>query len=189
MGLKFNKDQFGKLNGKSARWVGKLITEQDFPVESGGGKGSPLVIDSEEGINWLIREAVAKAVGMREGEGDEDDEFREGTKAYEEYHTAKAKRIQEQIKAKKAQGNSIELEELKPILFEIANIFGQQADALGGRLASELASESDPAIIKSRILEESRRIRGQTAERLHAFCTEYRGDSSTDSISTATESS
>ena len=100
-----------------------------------------------------------------------------------------AKRIQEEIKAKKAQGLSIDLEDLKPVLFEVANIFGQQADALGGRIASEFASINDPAIIKARMLEESRRIRAQIAERLIAFIAGYRGHVSGDSDSAATEGS
>lgn len=183
MGLKFNKAQFAKLIGKSPRWITKLISEEAMPVESGGGKGRELIIDSEEAINWMIREAVAKEFGLREG----DDTPTAGSKSEEDLLLTRAKRIQEQIKADKALGNSIDLDELKPILFEIANIFGQQADALGGRLASEFASLNDPAIIKQRMLEESRRIRGQTADRLNAYVNGYRGDNSGDSDSATTE--
>jgi phage terminase Nu1 subunit (DNA packaging protein) len=185
MGLKFNKATFAQLIGKSPRWVTKLITEEGMPVESGGGKGVELVIDSEEAINWLIREALAKELGMREG----DDTPASGSKSEEELLLTKAKRIQEEIKAKKAQGLSIDLEDLKPVLFEVANIFGQQADALGGRIASEFASINDPAIIKARMLEESRRIRAQTAERLINFIAGYRGYVSGDSDSATTEGS
>ena len=189
MGLSFNKAEFARLIGKSPRWITKLITEEGLPVESGGGKGKAVIIDSDVGINWLIKEAVAKAVGMREGDEDEAGELREGTKAYEDYHLQKAKRIQEQVKAKQAEQTSIELEDLKPILFEIANIYGQQLDSIGGRVATEFSSINDPAIIKSRMLEESRRIRGQTADRIIAFCTEYRGNVSADSECTTAEGS
>lgn len=185
MGLKFNKATFAQLIGKSPRWVTKLITEEGMPVESGGGKGVELVIDSEEAIAWLIREALAKELGMRDG----DDAPVSGSKSEEELLLIKAKRIQEEIKAKKAQGLSIDLEELKPVLFEVANIFGQQSDALGGRIASEFASINDPAIIKARMLEESRRIRAQTAERIYKFIAEYRGYDSGDSDSATTEGS
>lgn len=183
MGLKFNKANFAQLIGKSPRWITKLISEEGMPVESGGGKGKELTIDSEEAISWLIREAVAKECGLREG----DETPAEGSKSDEELKKLRAQRIQEEIKAKKAQGLSIDLEDLKPVLFEIANIFGQQADALGGRVASEFASLNDPAIIKARMLEESRRIRAQTADRLYKFIAEYRGNYSGDSDSESTE--
>jgi len=185
MGLKFNKAQFANLIGKSPRWITKLISEEGMPVESGGGKGKELIIDSEEAINWLIREAVAKEAGLREG----DETPGAGTKSEEELLLTRAKRIQEEIKAKKAQGESIDLEDLKPVLFEVANIYGQQSDAMAGRLASELASIDDPAIIKARILEESRRIRSLTADRLINFADGYRPNIGGDSESVATESS
>ena len=183
MGMKFNKDQFGQLIGKSSRWIGKLISDEGLPIESGGGKGKALVIDSEAAIQWLIDDAVAKAIGN----SDDETNFKEGTLAYENYHTAKAKRIQEQVKAAKDKKASIELEELKPVIFEIANIFGQQCDALGGRLSSQLASENDPAIIKSKLLEESRRIRAQTAERILTFVDGYASSDSGYSESAAAE--
>lgn len=184
MGLKFNKAEFAKLIGKSPRWVTKLISEDGLPIESGGGKGRELVIDSEEAINWLVREAVAKELGEGEGELPA-----EGSKSDEELRKLRAQRIQEEVKAKKAQVLNIDIEDLKPVLFEIANIFGQQADALGGRVASEFSSINDPAIIKSRMLEESRRVRAQTAERIFTFVAEYRGDSRPDSSGPAPESS
>lgn len=182
MGLKFNKAQFANLIGKSPRWITKLISEEGMPVESGGGKGKELIIDSEDAINWLIREEVAKQAGLREG----DETPGAGTKGEEELLLTRAKRIQEEAKAKKVQGESIDLEDLKPVLFEIANIFGQQSDALGGRLASELASIDDPAIIKSRILEETRRVRAQTADKLINYVNEYGGNGSGNSESAAT---
>ena len=189
MGLIFNKAEFARLIGKSPRWITKLISEEGLPVESGGGKGKPVLIDSEAAINWLIKEAVAKAVGMREGDDDEAGELREGTKAYEDYHLQKAKRIQEQVKAKQAEQTSIDLEDLKPVLFEIANIFGQQLEAIGGRVASEFSSINDPAIIKSRMLEETRRIRGQTAGRIVDLCTRHSTDDGADSGCSTTEGS
>ena len=185
MGLKFNKAEFAKLIGKSPRWVTKLISEDGLPIEGGGGKGREVIIDSTQAIEWLVSQAVAKELGH--GEGDELPES--GTKSDEELRKLRAQRIQEEIKAQKAQGTAIEIEEIKPVLFEVANIFGQQADALGGRIASEFASINAPAIIKSRMLEESRRIRAQTADRIFTFVAEYRGDSGPDSSGTAPESS
>ena len=182
MGLKFNKAQFAKLIGKSPRWVTKLISDDAMPVESGGGKGKELVIDSEEAINWMIREAVAKELGLREG----DETPAVGSKSEEELLLTRAKRIQEQVKAKDALDSTVDLEDLKPLLFEVANIYGQQSDALSSRLASELASINDPAIIKQKMLEESRRIRTVTADRLLAFCDGYCSNISGDSESFAT---
>ncbi len=182
MGIKFNKAEFARLIDRSPKHVTNLIKD-GLPTEGGGGKGREVIIDSEAGIRFLIRREVAKQTGLEEG----DESPAEGTKSDEDLKLTRAKRIQEEIKAKNAQGLSIEIEELKPVIFEVANIFSQGVDAIGGRLASELASEDDPAIIKSKLFEQGRDIRSRTSERLIDFISECYRNSVKNGASPATE--
>lgn len=167
-----NKKEFAAIIGMSERTVSNMM-EDGMPYE-GGGRGSPVSIETAEAIKWMQRKAISKALGMEEGEeGLEAPE--EGTKAYEEYHLLKAKREKEQINVEELKKESIKLEELQPLMLKVASIYAQSNDAKSNRLASELADIDDPATIKRILLEESRSIRAATAERLRSFVHETCG--------------
>lgn len=57
-------------------------------------------------------------------------------------------------------------EEVQEITTSAMVIMATQLDGLGGRLAQQLAGESDPAVIRQVILDETRRIRATAAEEL-----------------------
>jgi hypothetical protein len=60
----------------------------------------------------------------------------------------------------------IKRDEVEEIMTSAMVIASTQMDGLGGRLAQQLAGESDPAVIRQTILDESRRIRATIAEEL-----------------------
>ena len=171
MGIIASKKTFADMIGKSPRMVTNYI-EDGMPVQGGGGRGKAVEINTEEGINWLIREAVAKAVGLREG----DDAPPEGTLEHHKLRKEAAQADQEEIKAARAKKINIHIDDVAQIVFEAASIFAQQSDALADRNASELAAIDDPATIRQKLLDESRRVRVQTAGLLTGFVESLRED-------------
>lgn len=77
-----------------------------------------------------------------------------------------AKAEKEELIVSKLKGESILIEDAKIAINEAMVIIGTQLDGVGGRMASELAGISEPAIIRKKLLNETRRIREAAADRL-----------------------
>jgi len=71
-----------------------------------------------------------------------------------------------EVEAQIVRGEVLMVEDIKEFLNTIATTYGSQLDALGGRLANELAAIDDPAEIRERLFAEGRRIRETTADAL-----------------------
>ena len=158
MGITVSKKTLADMIGKSPRWIGKLI-EEGLPVQGGGGKGRTVEIDTEEAINFLIRQEVVR----RFGDGEEPEE---GSVADEDRQLKRVRREKLQFELEQARGLAVPLDVLEPVLFRIATVLGTQIDALASRNASELAVMNDPAEIRQKLFSEGRRIRAATADRL-----------------------
>lgn len=78
-----------------------------------------------------------------------------------------------------AQNKVLLVEDVKDTLSEISIAFGSQLDALGGRLANELAAIEDPAEVRQVLFAECRRIRSSTADALEALAAAAPVESST----------
>lgn len=63
-------------------------------------------------------------------------------------------------------GRLISIEDAQVVVNEAMVIIATQMDALPGRMASDLAGESDPAAVRQKLLTEQRRIRAAAADRL-----------------------
>ncbi|MFA0194467.1 terminase small subunit [Vibrio sp. 10N.222.55.E8] len=179
---KVNRNEFAELVGYSPKWIGTFIDE-GMPHEGGGGRGKPLIIDTESAIKWLIEREVKKQLGETESE---DNTPKAGTKDGEELLLTKAKRRKAEVEAKKAEESVIDLQDVGQFLYAISTLFGNECNGLGARLAPEVAPVDEPAKCKHIIDVECRRVRASTADRIREFVTEYRakrggdGGSSTD---------
>jgi len=167
-----NRKEFADLIGKDPRWVGKLI--EDGLPSSGGGRGSPIQIETAEAIQWLIDREVRKQVG----ESEDDYTPRPDTKDGEELLLTKAKRRKAEVEANKAEDSVIEIEDLAQFLYPIATIFGNELSGLGARLGSEVAGIDDSAKCKFIIDNETVRVRQSTANQLREYVAECRAKSS-----------
>ncbi|HGY0940900.1 TPA: terminase small subunit [Vibrio cholerae] len=167
---KVNRNEFAELVGYSPKWVGTFIDE-GMPHEGGGGRGKPMIIDTEAAIKWLIEREVKKQLGETEAE---DNTPRAGTKDGEELLLTKAKRRKAEVEAKKAEESVIDLQDVGQFLYAIATLYGNELNGLGARLAPEVASENEPAKCKHVIDVECRRVRAATADRIRGFVSEYR---------------
>lgn len=176
MGVKLNRQQFADLIGKSPKWVGELI-KRGLPAEGGGGRGTPVVIDSADGIAWIIDHEVKRQLGDAMAENMPQ----AGTMDGEELLLTMAKRRKAWVEADRAEESVIGKEDAAQFFYEVGTVFATELDGLGARHASELATINDPALIKHLLFTESRRIRAATAERLQRFAAEYPGKRNPDS--------
>ena len=160
MGKIISRKELADLIGKSERWVSKLI-EEGLPVAGGGGKGNPLQIDSQQAIEWLIAQALRSEIG----DDDEEDGPGGGAKS-EDRLLKRARREKLQIEIDLARKRLAPVDGVVFFLNTIAAVYATQLDAVGSRLASDLAVIDDPAEIRAKLFDETRRIRAATADRL-----------------------
>lgn len=168
MGKIISKKELAELIGKSERWVSKLI-DDGLPVAGGGGKGTPVRIDSQAAIEWLMAREVRREIG---GEDDEEGGAGSGTASAEDRALKRARREKLQIEIDVALGRLVPVSAVVFFHTTIAAVFATQLDALPSRLASEMAVMNDPALCRARIFEETRRVRAATADRLESRASE-----------------
>lgn len=155
-----SKKDLADLLGKSERWISKLI-EEGLPTCGGGGRGVAVQIDSQAAIEWLIAREVRREIGE---EGDDDDGA--GSASTEDRLLKRARRERLQIEIDKARGRLVPIDAVITLTTSIAAVYATQLDSLPSRCASDLAVLDDPAKIRVRLFEETRRIRAATADRL-----------------------
>lgn len=164
-----NRIEFSEIIGCSPTWVSRYI-KKGMPSE-GGGRGAPVIIDTVAAIAWLISYEVSKNIG---GISDDADGPVHGTQDGEDLLLTMAKRRKAEVEARKAEESVIDLQELAQWLYAIGTLYGNELDALGARLVSDLAVGHEASRIKNNIDAETRRVRIATAERIVNFVDEYR---------------
>jgi terminase small subunit / prophage DNA-packing protein len=155
-----SKKDLADLLGKSPRWISNLIDE-GLPTVGGGGRGVAVEIDSQAAIEWLIAREVRRELGE---EGDDDEGA--GSASTEERLLKRARREKLQIEIDKERGRLVPIDAVITLATSIAAVYATQLDSLPSRCASDLAVLDDPATIRARLFEETRRIRAATADRL-----------------------
>ena len=78
--------------------------------------------------------------------------------------SAQARRAEMEVA--KAEGEMLLADDVQIVLNEAMTIIANGMESLGGRLASELANDNDPASIRQKILRETRQIRSDAADKL-----------------------
>nr|WP_319555992.1 terminase small subunit [uncultured Vibrio sp.] len=167
-----NRNEFARIMGYSPKWVGDLIKE-GLPHQGGGGRGKPLIIETDKAIQWILDREIQKQIGQYEKEHNGP---KAGTKDGEDLLLTAAKRRKAEIEAKKAEESVVEMRDIAQFMYSIANLFGSELDGAGSRTAQEVASESDPVKCKFIIDKENRRIRASTADQISAYVAEYAGE-------------
>lgn len=148
------------LLGKSPRWISKLIDE-GLPTAGGGGRGVAVQIDSQAAIEWLIAREIRRELG---DEDDEDEGL--GSASNEDRLLKRARREKLQLEIDQVRGRLVPIGAFVSVATSIAAVYATQLDALPSRCAADLAVIDDPATIRARLFEETRRIRAATADRL-----------------------
>lgn len=160
VGKIISKKELADLIGKSERWVSKLIDE-GLPIAGGGGRGVAVQIDSAAAIEWMIAREVRREIGV-----DGDDDEGAGSASSEDRLLKRARREKLQIEIDKERGRLVPNDAVMTLCTSIAAVYATQLDSLASRCASDLAVLDEPAEIRARLFEETRRIRAATADRL-----------------------
>lgn len=143
-------DEIAEIFGITPARVGQLVKE-GFP------KAARNKYDIGDCVDWWINRAEQRA----EDRGTSLDEERR--KLYQ------AQRIRTDLDNQRTQGNLIPAEDVQIAINELAAIYAGQLDAIGGRLAHEVAGMTEPAEILDLLTREARAIRETVAIKLDAL--------------------
>jgi len=153
MGKIVSKRGLAEILGCSDRWVGQLIAD-GLPAKSEGRKGSALQIDTERAIAWLIEREISKRIGDRT---DDEDDGASAEDIDKRYKLAGAR--ERELKVAKLKGELISTDAVAQATYALVVEVAQALEAMPGRMAGTLATESDPAAVREALLYEIRRIR------------------------------
>jgi len=135
---------FAKFCGVDPATV-TLWCKSGLPHEGGGASGVKLKIDLREAVPWVVRNRT-------EQPGSERDRL------------AKEQADKFAIDNAVKRGELIKAQQVEDVLAAALATLASQLDGLPGRMATPLASLDDPATVRARLLDETRRIRAAYAD-------------------------
>lgn len=161
-GTVVNKGGLAKILGVTER---ALTTWQKngMPMLVNSGRGGSNSYNTKHVIDWMLQREVQRVAPGGSGATGILDRNTEDARL-KKYQADKA-----EVDAQIAQRKVVFVEDVKDVLSQVAVTYGSQVDAIGGRVANDLAAITDPSEIRARIFEEGRRIRNQTADALAEF--------------------
>lgn len=116
-----------------------------MPADRSGKSGREVRIEPEKALPWVINHRDAPPGSQRE-------------------RLAKAQAEKVEMENEQRRGKLIDAGQVEETLLGLASYLAREHDALPGRVANELAGINEPAVIRSRLLEECRAIREGLAQ-------------------------
>jgi phage terminase Nu1 subunit (DNA packaging protein) len=149
-----NANEYAKIRKKSAAWVSDLI-DQGLPVISAGDHGKAYQIDLGAAIDWEIEKA--KRLSNEDA-------------PTERLRRAQANRAEFENKVRSGEFMPIKThgELLRKVVSEIS---GQMA-GFPGRVAGKIAGVADPAVVRTRLVDECNAVRDAVADHLDSIAQE-----------------
>lgn len=154
--------EFAKLCGVSPATVTNWMND-GMPCVRSGRAGREVQIDIEQAFPWVVSHRDAPPGSQRE-------------------RLAKAQADKVEMENEQRRGRTIDAGQVEDTMLGVAAYLAREHDALPGRVANELAGINEPALIRSRLLEECRAIReglaqhfGRTADALDDLAEELDG--------------
>jgi len=158
--------------------------DHGMPIAVKGQRGAGYSYDIGAVFRWYGQWQVDKAIGKGHEPGSEVIVLKTEEGRLKKFQADKA-----EVDAQIARKTVLLIDDVKDTLNEIAATYGSQLDALGGRLANELAAIEEPAEIRQKLFAEGRRIREATADALEALVAEAGDIISEDSQSSSAANS
>ena len=135
---------FARLCGVDAATVTHWC-KGGMPHDGGGASGVKLAIDIKAAVPWVVRNRTEQPGSERDRLAKEQaDKFA----------------IDNAIK----RGELIQAQQVEDVLAAALATLASQLDGLPGRMATPLASLDDPATVRAKLLDETRRIRAAYAD-------------------------
>jgi phage terminase Nu1 subunit (DNA packaging protein) len=144
--------------------------DQGMPIAIQGKRGAGYTYDTAAVFRWYGVWQVKKTLAKGHETAGKIVILKDEEARLKKFQADKA-----EIEAQKARREVILVEDAKDTLNDVAVVYGSQIDALGGRLANELAAIDEPAEIRQRLFAEGRRIREATADALEALVADTGG--------------
>lgn len=135
---------FAKLCDVSPQTVSNWC-EAGMPHEGGGGHGETRKISVRKALPWVVANRTEKPGSERE-------------------RLAKEQADKLAIENSQSRRELLKADHVQDILWSANSSLALQMQGLPGRMATELASIDDPALIRSTLLNEVRRIRSSYAQ-------------------------
>lgn len=116
-----------------------------MPADRSGRAGREVRIDPAKALPWVIAHRESPPGSQRE-------------------RLAKAQAEKVEMENEQRRGKTIDAAQVEETMLGLAAYLAREHDALPGRVANELAGINEPAVIRSRLLEECRAIRDGLAQ-------------------------
>ena len=143
-----NKKEFADLIGYSPRQLGEWL-DRGLPCERSGKKGQEVEIDSVAAIRWMMENV---SVGRKASE-DRD-------------RLARAQADRAEFENRVRRGEFISVELFGETIIALSGEVIGQMSGLPGRVAGKIAGVQDPAIVRTRLMDECNGVRSAFAAHL-----------------------
>lgn len=147
------RNEFASVIGHSTGQVSAWL-KQGMPASGYGRPGKRVEIDTAVAIPWLLKRERASAPQRQGGERE---------------RLAKAQAERAEFENAVRRGDFVLVDTLAAVLLNVASEVARQLDGLPGRAASEVASMTDPAVVRAKLLDECRQIRSEVAKHMRGI--------------------
>lgn len=156
-----NQGELSEILDISKVTITNWCRDYGMPIAIQGKRGQANMYDLGEVFRWYGNWQVDKVLSKGAERGGKIVDLKKEEARLKMHQADKA-----EVEAMRARGEVLVIDHIKQELMQIAVTFGSQLDALGGRLANDLAAITDPGEIRQLLFEEGRRIRNDTADAL-----------------------
>jgi phage terminase Nu1 subunit (DNA packaging protein) len=140
-----------------------------LPAKRTGRKGTDIQIDTAAAIAWYCQREKEKEVALLRKQLGLKNGGAHGTKSEEELRLLAAKRELAELEAAEKKATMGLIEDFQQSANEAMLIISSQDDAIAGRLALELAAETNLAVIRSKLFEALQENQAAAADRLRRW--------------------
>lgn len=162
-----NQSELAEILDVSKVTITNWCRDYGMPIAIQGKRGQAHQYDMGACFRWYGAWQVEKVLAGGAEKGGEVIVLKTEEARLKRHQADKA-----EVEAQKAKNEVLLIEDVKDTLNAVAVVYGSQLDALGGRLANELAAIDEPAEIRQKLFAEGRRIREATANALEALVAE-----------------
>jgi phage terminase Nu1 subunit (DNA packaging protein) len=143
-----------QLTGYNRRTIQRMVHEEAMPCQRTGKQGSPATFNPSDVVLWLIEREKRRQHPKTGALSLEAERIR----------LIRAQADREELENEKRRGEVIYFSTALDVITSVASLVANRLEGVAGRLANELVNESNPAVIRHKLLAEHRAIRQSLAD-------------------------
>ncbi len=144
--------EFAEWNGVSRRLVWNWISDEGMPCIRGN---RVVQIDTAQAQKWLTEREVRNQAVSKDSKA---------SLAEERKRLITAQADKEELENEKRRGEVIYFETAVDVITSVVSLVTSRLEGVAGRLAADLVNESNPAVIRPKLLAEHRAVRQSLAD-------------------------